>query len=255
MSEIPFIGVEFDVLFEQGFRKIDAEKWEFANEEFLRGHKHLLKNIRRKKPSSSASASPSPPPPVVELGRFGQDGEAERLRRDKDVLMTELVKLRQQQQNDRLYLQEIERRLRGTEKKQQQMMRFLANAMQNPDFMSQLIRNKERRKGRIEEEICPKRSRPIENAETSQSDRGLNSGVKAEFDEFGGFEVSELEALALEMQRSGKAKSGCDGENRNFDRHRSRDSDREADAGFWNELLDGGVDEEGKIEKNEDGDL
>ena len=45
--------------------------------------------------------------------------------------MVELVKLRQQQQNTRTYIQSMEDRLRKTEGKQQQMMTLLARAMQN----------------------------------------------------------------------------------------------------------------------------
>ncbi|XP_057780955.1 heat stress transcription factor A-7a-like [Salvia miltiorrhiza] len=228
-----------------GFKKIDSEKWEFANEEFLRGEKHLLKNIRRRK--AATAAAPPPPQSAVELGRFGQDCEAERLRRDKHVLMMELLKLRQQQQNNRLYLQQIEQRLQGTEKKQQQMMRFLAKAMQNPDFVNQLARQRERRED-LEEDACKKRPRPIEDAGTSRNDSGLNTDVKVEFDEdLCGFQMSELEALALQMQRLGKAKPG---QSSNFEQLASYD--RELDEGFWEDLLKQGFDEGEKLVKDED---
>ncbi|KAL8147619.1 hypothetical protein AgCh_005080 [Apium graveolens] len=41
-----------------GFRKIDPEQWEFANDEFIRGKTHLLAKIHRRKPVHSHSAQP-----------------------------------------------------------------------------------------------------------------------------------------------------------------------------------------------------
>lgn len=203
----------------------------------MRGHKHLLKNIRRRKTAAPPPQPPSPPHAAVELGRFGQEEEPELLRRDKHVLMNELVKLRQQQQNTRLHLQEMELRLRGTEKKQQQMMRFLAKAMQNPDFIDQLVQRKET--GKELDGVSKKRMRLIEAGETSRGDKGLNNRVKLELDEFCRPQVSELEALALEMQRLGKAKPARD--------DGDGDEHRELDEGFWQELLDDGFDEEEKM--------
>ncbi|XP_062208899.1 heat stress transcription factor B-4d-like [Phragmites australis] len=46
-----------------GFRKIVADRWEFANEFFKKGAKHLLSEIHRKKSSCSQPPPPPPPPP------------------------------------------------------------------------------------------------------------------------------------------------------------------------------------------------
>lgn len=39
----------------QGFRKIDLEKWEFANDDFVKGQLRQLKNSHRQKPVHSHS--------------------------------------------------------------------------------------------------------------------------------------------------------------------------------------------------------
>ncbi|MQM11574.1 hypothetical protein Taro_044476 [Colocasia esculenta] len=128
-----------------GFRKVDPDRWEFANEGFLRGQKHLLKNISRRKPSQIHNPPPQPQPqntsvgPCVEVGKFGIEEEIDRLKRDKNVLMQELIKLRQQQQTTDHQLQTLGQRLQGMEQRQQQMMSFLAKAMQSPGFLAQLV--------------------------------------------------------------------------------------------------------------------
>ncbi|KAF3496956.1 hypothetical protein DY000_02053285 [Brassica cretica] len=90
----------------QGFRKVDSDRWEFANEGFLRGQKHLLKTITWRKSAHAhghgQQHSNGQNPSVsscVEVGKFGLEEEVERLKRDKSVLMQELVRLRQQQQS------------------------------------------------------------------------------------------------------------------------------------------------------------
>lgn len=122
----------------QGFRKVDPDKWEFANEGFLGGQKHLLKTIKRRRHVSQSSQQQGGA--CVEVGQYGLEGDIERLRRDRSVLMVEIVRLRQQQQNSREQVLAMESRLRSTERKQQQMMTFLAKALQNPTFIQQFAR-------------------------------------------------------------------------------------------------------------------
>ncbi|CAL0314165.1 unnamed protein product [Lupinus luteus] len=134
-----------------GFRKVDPDRWEFANEGFLRGQKHLLRSITRRKPAhghnqqqaqQSHAQSSSPVGACVEVGKFGLEEEVERLKRDKNVLMQELVRLRQQQQTTDNQLQSMVQRLQGMEQRQQQMMSFLAKAVQSPGFFAQFVQQK-----------------------------------------------------------------------------------------------------------------
>ncbi|KAL6005930.1 hypothetical protein ACLOJK_039975 [Asimina triloba] len=131
---------------EMGFRKVDPDRWEFANEGFLGGQRHLLKNIKRRRHVSQHLQQPQDMGVCVEIGQFGLDGEIEQLRRDRGILVAEIVKLRLQQQTSRSQLATMEERLRGTERKQQQMMAFLARALNNPTFVQQLIKSHEQKK-------------------------------------------------------------------------------------------------------------
>lgn len=128
-----------------GFRKVDPDRWEFANEGFLRGQKHLLKTINRRKPVHVHNHHPQPSiqntsaKSCVEVGKFGLEEEVERLKRDKNALMQELVRLRQQQQATDNQLQSVGQRVQGMEQRQQQMMSFLAKAMKSSGFLAQLV--------------------------------------------------------------------------------------------------------------------
>ncbi|KAE8707861.1 Kinase family protein isoform 1 [Hibiscus syriacus] len=137
-----------------GFRKVDANRWEFANEGFLRGQKHLLTTISRRKPANvhciqqpqvqSLSVGAS-----VEVGKFGLGEEVEALKRGKNILMQELVRLRQQQQATDNQLQAFGQRIHLMEQRQQQMMSFLAKAMQNPGFLNQLVEQQNEGNGHL----------------------------------------------------------------------------------------------------------
>ncbi|KAK0606802.1 hypothetical protein LWI29_004552 [Acer saccharum] len=241
-----------------GFRKVDPDRWEFANEGFLRGQKHFLKNIRRRKTTQS-QASQQALDVCVEVGRFGLDGEVDRLRRDKQVLIGELVKLRQQQQNSREYLQVMEQRQRRSEMKQQQMMGFLAKAMKNPNFVQQLVQQKDIRK-EFEEAITTKRRRKIDQSHDNNiievgellgqvDEEEEMPFVKIEPKEYGDdiaeFEEYELDKLALDMQGLSEI-SGRNNPEERGDHHEHAGSKGKhiVDVGFWENFMNEDIDEQ-----------
>ncbi|XP_077230309.1 heat stress transcription factor A-1-like [Tasmannia lanceolata] len=136
-----------------GFKKVvNSDCLEFANDGFRKGQKHMLKTISRRKPTTSNIQQKQPQGKItpvgacVEVGKFGIEEEIEQLKRDKNVLMQELVKLRLHQQSTEPQLLALRQRLEGMEKHQQQMVSFFAMAMQTPGFLGQLLQQNDNRR-------------------------------------------------------------------------------------------------------------
>ncbi|KAH0637848.1 hypothetical protein KY289_037763 [Solanum tuberosum] len=132
-----------------GFRKIDADRWEFANEGFLRGKRHLLKNIQRRKSHQAGSSSGS----SAEAGKGTMD-EIEKLRNEKSLMMQEVVELQQQQRGTVQQMESVNEKLQAAEQRQKQMVSFLAKVLQNPTFLARVRQMKEQ--GEI---TCPRTMR------------------------------------------------------------------------------------------------
>ncbi|CAN4091259.1 unnamed protein product [Withania somnifera] len=230
---------------------------------FLRGQRHILKTIRRRTTSNfhPGQASNQGIDSYIESGKLEIDREIDRLRREKQHLMMELVELKQHQQTTKSYIKSMEEKLKRTEQKQQQMMNFLAKAMQNPKFLEQMMQQKERRK-ELEEEIRNKRRRQIDHQgprnvgelghSVDNSDGNFN--IKMEPHEYcygsiNGFYDLELErSLAMSMQGSSGNTLNLDQEDYNIEKEDHMENfgsgNKSIDEGFWEGLLDENVEDE-----------
>ncbi|XP_047047515.1 heat stress transcription factor A-5-like [Lolium rigidum] len=120
-----------------GFRKVDPERWEFANEYFVKGQKHLLKNIYRRKPIHSHSHQPGALP---DNERSFFEDEIDRLAREKANLQAELWKFKQQQSGTMFQIEDLEQRVLDMEQRQGKMIAFLQQASKNPLFVQKLVK-------------------------------------------------------------------------------------------------------------------
>ncbi|KAK8515424.1 hypothetical protein V6N12_075466 [Hibiscus sabdariffa] len=190
-----------------GFRKIDPDRWEFANEGFLGGQKHLLKTIRRRR-NLVQSSHHQGGGACVELGQFGLDEELERLKRDRSVLLTEIVRLRQQQQHSRDRVVAMEERLQSTERKQQQIMSFLAKALRNPTFIQQFARQRQVRRVEIGRKRRLTASPSVENLQQEAVPVVVDNDQVEEQGEMGtiGSEIETFFTSAMDNESSSEIK-------------------------------------------------
>ncbi|KAJ0256012.1 Heat stress transcription factor A-8 [Hirschfeldia incana] len=132
-----------------GFRKVDADRWEFANDGFVRGQKELLKNVVRRKNVQSSSEHHQSKTTTADACQEKKSGESELwkevdiLKGDKKTLAQELVKVRQYQESTDAKMLHLEDRVQGMEESQQEMLSFLVMVMQNPSLLVQLLQPKE----------------------------------------------------------------------------------------------------------------
>ncbi|KAI3743132.1 hypothetical protein L1987_60835 [Smallanthus sonchifolius] len=124
-----------------GFRKIDPERWEFANEEFMKDKKHLLKNIHRRKPIHSHSNNPQSL--TVDPERAAFEEEIDKLTREKNSLEKNVLRFKQHQPVTNLQLEDLTQRVNDMEQKQDTLLTFLKKAAQNPGFVEHLAQKLE----------------------------------------------------------------------------------------------------------------
>ncbi|KAK9287597.1 hypothetical protein L1049_016032 [Liquidambar formosana] len=162
-----------------GFRKVDPEKWEFANEDFAKDQKHLLKNIHRRKPIHSHS---HPQGSLVDPERAAFDEEIEKLSREKAALEKNVSRFKQQQLDEKLQLENLTQRVGGMEQKQENLLTFLEKAIQNPTFVEHLARkiesmdfsayNKKRRLPQVDHCLPVAENSFVDNHSSSRPDFG-----------------------------------------------------------------------------------
>lgn len=145
---------------------MDPDRWEFANEWFLRGQKQLLVNIVRKKQSKISSNS------------VYYQGKQEELM-DEEVIVMEIARLKEQQKALEKELEGMNKRLEATERRPHQMMAFLCKVAEDPDLVSRILVERERR------QLGEKKRRLLSSAATTTTSSSSSSGmpVKTEVEE------------------------------------------------------------------------
>ncbi|XP_010532738.1 PREDICTED: heat stress transcription factor A-5-like [Tarenaya hassleriana] len=157
-----------------GFRKIDPERWEFANEGFAKEQKHLLKNIHRRKPIHSHS---HPPTPTLDQERAALEEEIDNLSREKAAIEEKLLNSKQKKSTAKLQLEELTHQVDDMEKRQENLISVLEKAVRDPVFVEKFARrveqldisayNKRRKLPQAEQSKPPSETSHLDNSSSS----------------------------------------------------------------------------------------
>ncbi|CAN1847359.1 Heat stress transcription factor A-4c [Linum perenne] len=143
-----------------GFRKVDPEQWEFANEDFIRGQPHLMKNIHRRKPVHSHSMQniqvQGSSNPLTDSERQSLKHDIARLKHDKEMLVLELQRKEQERRAFELQMQALREKFQELETRQQTIASCLTEALKKPGLSLDLMPRLEGhdRKRRLPQSSC-----------------------------------------------------------------------------------------------------
>ncbi|KAK3438885.1 hypothetical protein EUGRSUZ_C03435 [Eucalyptus grandis] len=148
-----------------GFRKINPDRWEFVNQGFQKGNKHLLKNIKRRckfsehrKTSSSTVTS--------DYQKAENEVELNTLKKGQEVLKTKILKLREERKSFQHEIEQVAERVCHAECRNQQIFLFLTKAAKSPNFVHHLIQKKSQK-------------RDLETCESSKKSKLLGPDAEA----------------------------------------------------------------------------
>ncbi|WOL12671.1 heat stress transcription factor A-2b-like isoform X1 [Canna indica] len=128
-----------------GFHKIDADRWEFAHDDFLRGNRFLLRNINRRR-STQVHQMGIQVGSSTGMEKSGLEEEVHVLKSDKTALMEEIMRLHQEQLATVQQMDSLKLRMQSAEQRQKQMVAFLAKVLKNPEILVHLRQQKEQRR-------------------------------------------------------------------------------------------------------------
>ena len=127
----------YGFLFDQGFRKVNKELWEFANIDFVRDQPLCMKNIHRHKVVHSHSLQNANgqgvAAPLTKLERWTLKANIKKYKHDKEKLFLELQIKEHEKKMNEIKLQYLKNRLEPLERKQQSTLYYVSHVLKKPE--------------------------------------------------------------------------------------------------------------------------
>ena len=177
------LELSYGFWFDQGFRKI-GKLWEFANDDFVRNQKHLIKNIRRGKTvysrSSQNAHGQGVAAPVAETDRQTLNANIQNLKHDTEQMFLELKRKEEVKKMHEITSQYLKGRLETLERNHQSVLSSVGQKLEKPEneFSIWLLTKttERKRKGRI------RRNNPFCNAASIEDHVGTSHVIHKEND-------------------------------------------------------------------------